>query len=144
MHMTNLYNKVLAFFKDPFKVKEKLPQGVAEFHTWAESIITHYGLPLNNSVKFAIATLILHAKEDAAYLSKEYFGLRALKSAANQVAAGVMQDLKNEQARLIKEAEDKEAEEKAKAEAEAKALEAVPVAAEAAVKTVETAICGAV
>ncbi len=101
---------------DPFKVKEKLPQGVKEFHTWAESIITHYGLPLNDSVKFAIATLILHAKEDAAYLSKEYFGHRAIKSAANQVAAGVMQDLKEAQVAKIKAAE-----EAAKAEAEAKA-----------------------
>lgn len=132
-----LFTKIKAFFIDPFKVKERLPQGVSEFHTWAESIITHYGLPLNNSVKFAIATLILHAKEDAAYLSKEYFGLRALKSAANQVAAGVMQDLKDEQARMIKELQDKEAADKAAVEAELKAIEAIPTA-------VETAVSGAV
>lgn len=104
--MNTFFTKIKQFFMDPFKVKQRLPQGVAEFHSWAESIITHYGLPLNDSVKFAIATLILHAKEDAAYLSKEYFGHRAIKSAANQVAAGVMQDLKDAQLARIKAEED--------------------------------------
>lgn len=130
--MKTLFYKIKAFFKDPFKVKEKLPQGVAEFHVWAESIITHYGLPLNDSVKFAIATLILHAKEDAAYLSKEYFGHRAIKSAANQVAAGVMQDLKEAQAARIK------------AEAEAAAIAAATPTDIETTATVVEPTCGAV
>lgn len=138
--MNTILTKIKQFFMDPFKVKERLPQGVKEFHTWADSIIIHYGLPMNDSVKFAIATLILHAKEDAAYLSKEYFGHRAIKSAANQVAAGVMQDLKEAQAAKIKAFE-----EAAKAEAEAKAaLDAASTTIDTEVKVVEAAVCGAV
>lgn len=108
-NMNTLLNKFKQFFvnlayfgQSEFKRPQKLPQGVEEFHAWAESIIAQYNLPDNDSVKFMLATMILHAKEDASYLSKEWFGLRALKSAANQVAAGVMQDLKEAQAARIK------------------------------------------
>lgn len=108
--MKALVFKIKAFFinllymgKAEYKQPRKLPQGVTEFNAWANAIIEEYGLPDNDSVKFMLATMILHAKEDAAFLSKEYFGYRALKSAANQVAAGVMQDLKDKQAAKIKE-----------------------------------------
>lgn len=102
--MKTIISKIKQFFKDltEFKRPQKLPQGVTEFNAWAGDIISHYGLPDNDSVRFMLATMILHAKEDAAYLSKEYFGKRALKSAANQVAAGVMQDLKEKQTAKIK------------------------------------------
>lgn len=88
-------------------VPSPLPQGVQEFHIWADSIIKAYELPNNDSVLFMLATMILHAKEDMAHAPKEYFGLRARKSAANQVAAGIMQDLKQKQAELIKAEEAK-------------------------------------
>lgn len=80
-----------------------LPQGIKEFDTWAKSIIEAYKLPDNDSVLFMLATMILHAKETDAFLSREYFGLRARKSAANQVAAGIMQELKVKQAKQIED-----------------------------------------
>lgn len=107
----------LTKFKQFFKPKEKLPQGVTAFNEWADSIIAEYELPDNDSVRFMLATMILHAKEDAAYLPKDYFGLRAVKSAANQVAAGIMQDLKEKQIAKIEE----EAKQAAKAKEEANA-----------------------
>lgn len=106
--MSNLLLKIKAFFVgciNCYQVKraKKLPQGVKEFGLWSDSLIKYYGLPDNDSVRFMLATMILHAKEDAAFLSQEYFGKRALKSAANQVAAGIMQDLKSRQEAKIAE-----------------------------------------
>lgn len=103
--MKTFFYTIKRFFTNYFEFKRPgvLPQGVTAFNTWADSIILHYGLPDNDSVRFMLATMILHAKEDACYLSKEYFAKRALKSAANQVAAGVMQDLKAKQEAKIKE-----------------------------------------
>ena len=86
------------FFPSP------LPIGMTEFEDWADSILAHSVAPNNDSTRFALATMILHLPSLASWKSKEYF-LRALhKSAANQIAAGVMQDLKQKQADAAKAA----------------------------------------
>lgn len=95
-------------------IPTKLPQGISEFNTWASSIISLYGMPDNDSVRFALAVSIMHLPSTAAYKPKAYFGYTLIKGAASQVAGGVMQDLKEKQA----------AEQKAYQEAEAAKLAA--------------------
>lgn len=105
--LKELVNKVkILAVKLSFMFPTKLPQGMTEFDAWANDISNVYGLPSNDSVKFALATMVLHAKSTDAYVPKHYFGMSALKSAANQVAAGVMQDLKQKQAEAIKQAQE--------------------------------------
>ena len=74
-----------------------LPRGVTEFNSWSQSIIDTFGLPDNDSVKFMLATMILHLDSTSAYKPKLYFGLSSLKSMSNQIAASVVQDMKTKQ-----------------------------------------------
>jgi len=90
----------------------KLPQGMTEFETWAKSIIDTYQMPDNESVRFALASAVLHLPATAAYTSKAYFGKILLKGASSQVSYQVMEDLKT------KQKEQQEAEIKSKQPAE--------------------------
>ncbi len=90
------YNKILGF------IPTHLPVGMTEFEAWAKRVIHTYDLPQNDSSKFALATMILHAGSTEAKKAIRYFGLSARKSMANQVAAQVMQDLKTKQAEATK------------------------------------------
>lgn len=78
-------------------VVEALPQGLTEFNAWADAIIEAAGAPNNDSVRFTLAGIILHAPEDAAYKPKSYFIIRLKKLMANQVASFVMHELKEKQ-----------------------------------------------
>lgn len=78
-----------------------LPVGMTQFQVWADKIIFAYNLPDNDSSRFALATMILHAASTDAYKPKRYFGLCALKSMSNQIAGGVLQDLKQKQQERI-------------------------------------------
>lgn len=91
------FSKLKTFFPSP------LPVGMAEFDVWSQSIIDAYVLPDNDSTRFALATMILHAGSSEAYKPKRFFGLCVKKSMANQIAGGVMQDLKKKQEDRIKE-----------------------------------------
>lgn len=118
----NILNKVI------FLLPSRLPSGMKEFESWASSIIQTYNFPDNDSTRFALATMILHLESVAkielnllivkiliptsAFKSKQYFAQTVLKSMSNQVAAGVMQDLKEKQKREAEEAAAKEAQEK--------------------------------
>ena len=76
----------------------KLPVGITEFHDWADSIIELAGKYANeDSLKFAIATMILHADAKHGFLPKSYFVMRLRKVAANQVASQVFTDIKIKQ-----------------------------------------------
>lgn len=86
------YNKIAGF------IPTHLPVGMVEFEVWSKKVIKTYDLPDNDSSKFALATMILHAASTEAKKAARYFGLSARKSMANQVAAQVMQDLKIKQA----------------------------------------------
>lgn len=80
----------------------KLPQGLTEFEVWASSIIKTYEMPDNPSIRFALATQILHLPATASHMAKSYFGKALMKGAASQVAGAVMQDLKEKQAQAMK------------------------------------------
>lgn len=90
--------KVKAYFPS------RLPVGMTEFDAWAADIIDLYGAPDNDSVRFAIATMVLHCPAQDAYKPKHYFGLTVSKSMSNQVAAAIVQELKAKQEAAIKEA----------------------------------------
>jgi hypothetical protein len=87
-----VFRKIYFFFPTP------LPRGMAEFESWAKDIIDTYSLPDNDSVRFAFATQILHSDSSQAFKPKRYFVLQTLKGMSNQIACGVMQDLKEKQA----------------------------------------------
>ncbi len=97
--------KFLAFFPS------RLPIGDAQFEVWFSDICYLYGLPENDSVRFAFGTMIMHlspANKPGAvdslvnsgatyYKPKRYFGLTALKGASNQTAHAIMSDCKARQ-----------------------------------------------
>lgn len=76
----------------------KLPVGVAEFDKWANSIIYLSGHYADlDSMKFALATMIMHLGAQKASISKQYFVRSLRKTASNQVAAQIFQDIKEKQ-----------------------------------------------
>ncbi len=108
------FRKLLAFFPT------RLPIGPAQFEVWFQDITYLYGLPQNDSVRFALGTMIMHSSPankpgvvDAVvnsgasyYKSKRYFGLTALKGASNQTAHQIMSDCKARQDEANKKAAD--------------------------------------
>ncbi len=97
--MDTIINKVKLYFKRLMAwLPSPLPVGMTAFQEWASSIVELYGLPDNDSSRWALATQLLHVNATSYYKSKRYFGVCSLKSMANQIAAGVMQDLKAKQA----------------------------------------------
>jgi thiamine pyrophosphate-dependent acetolactate synthase large subunit-like protein len=89
----------------------KLPVGLTEFHAWADSIIELSGKYADeDSLKFALASMILHIDAKVASISKNYFVNNLRKVAANQVAGQVFQDIKTKQQEAQKAAEQKPAE----------------------------------
>ncbi len=87
----NVLLKIRAYLPSP------VPSGVADFETWAKSIIDLYGFPDNDSVRFALATMILHSGPTAAYASKRYYGTMVKAGAAKQIASQVFTDIKTRQ-----------------------------------------------
>lgn len=82
----------------------RVPQGRTEFESWASSIISLYGFPDNDSVRFALATMIMHDGPTAAYRPKFRYALMIKAGASKQVASAVFQDIKLRQAEAIKAA----------------------------------------
>lgn len=112
--MRRLLNKLLSYFPT------RLPVGRAEFDIWADSIIELSGAFADKtSMLFAISSILIHADAKHGSLPKNYFVRRLIKSAANQVASQVFQDVKV-----------KQAEEQAKLQAEATASKESSVANE--------------
>lgn len=106
--MQNAVQKLKKFLnKIRFFFPSSLPVGMTEFYVWADSIIDAYGLPNNDSSQFALATMILHLDSTSDSKPKRYFGKAALKSMSNQIAAGVMQDLKQKQVEKAKQEQEK-------------------------------------
>ncbi len=101
-----------------------LPQGRAEFTVWSNSIIEIYEMPDNDSVRFALATMIMHLPPTKCFIAKEYFGRSLHKSASNQVAHAMLQELKEKQ-----QAEFKAAQERAALEANIKSAEVTALSA---------------
>jgi hypothetical protein len=76
----------------------KLPVGQTEMNEFLNDIIELSGEYADRtSMEFAIASILIHAPSDRGSLSKKYFVDRLRKSAANQVASQVFQDIKMKQ-----------------------------------------------
>lgn len=109
-----LIKRLLSFLPTP------LPVGLAQFNTWSDSILELSGNYADaDSMKFALASMVIHAgppknsknQTQPGFLPKNHFVQGLRKSAANQVASQIFQDIK---AKL--EAAQKAATEKQKAE----------------------------
>lgn len=80
-------------------IPRALPVGMTQFETWAERIMSQTGkFADENSMKFALASILIHADAKHGALPDKYFTDRLRKSAANQVASQVFQDVKQKQA----------------------------------------------
>lgn len=96
--MNEIFQRVGKFFQRLLaRFPTAVPMGVSDFNDWADSIINLYGFPNNDSVRFALATIIMHLGPTAAYKSKHYFAVTIKAAAAKQVAGQVFQDLKAKQ-----------------------------------------------
>lgn len=82
---------------DPNDLPTRLPAGIAEFDAWANDVIQLAGAPNNDSVKFSLAVMILHAGQDEDALPKNLFAKRLRKAMANQVVSQIINDLKAKQ-----------------------------------------------
>jgi hypothetical protein len=73
-----------------------LPMGMADFHNWADVIISQTGMTATvDSQKFVLANLILELPPDTDAKEDEYFIKRLRKVAANQVADNVRSEIRN-------------------------------------------------
>lgn len=89
--------KLLAKLKSYFP--SNLPIGLTEFNTWADEVIELTGqLADYDSMRFALASMIIHVDAKKAAVPKQYFVRTLRKSAANQVASYVFQEIKQKQA----------------------------------------------
>lgn len=94
----------------------KLPVGLAEFNMWADSIIELGGQYADqDSLRFAIASMVIHLPAGTGTIPKNHFVKGLRKSAANQVASQVFQDIKAKQQALL---DQQKAEDTAKKQAE--------------------------
>lgn len=83
----------------------KLPVGITEFNAWATSILDLSGRYAHeDDMRFAIATMVIHADTRHGALPKRYFVTRLRKAAANQVASQIFQDIKLKQQLAAEEA----------------------------------------
>lgn len=90
--LQKLINKATSY------VPTKLPVGMAEFNTWADSIIELSGkFADEDSMKYAIASNLMHLPHTTSSVPKNYFVKALRKAAANQVASQVFMYLKIKQ-----------------------------------------------
>lgn len=112
--MKMIFKRVMSYFPT------KLPVGVTEFEKWSDSVIELAGpMADKTSMLFAVASILIHADSKHGALPKAYFVNRLRKSAANQVASQVFQDIKTKQAEetAAKQAEASNAEQQRVSEA---------------------------
>lgn len=88
-------------------IPKALPVGVKEFEKWSANIIKTYGLPDNDSMKFALAAKIMHMDAGSHRASPYYFCKVMKKAMSNQVCSHIMTELKIKQQEA--EAKEKEA-----------------------------------
>lgn len=88
-----------------FKKDSPLPVGMTEFEAWSKRILDKAGRYADeDSMRYALATMILHADAGKGSLPDSYFISRLRKAAANQVASNVFQEIKQKQEQKQKEA----------------------------------------
>lgn len=96
--MKQKLKKIVGFVKGLFP--SRLPQGMTEFHAWADSFFDIYDLPTKekDSIKFVLASIIMHLGPQTLYKSKMFFYLTICAGAAKQIAGAVFHDIKTKQA----------------------------------------------
>jgi len=95
-----VFSKVKRFFSLLLSlIPTPLPLGMAEFDAWAEDVIALGAFPITDkdSIKFAMATMIMHLGPQSAFKPKFYFVLSVRAGAAKQIAAGKFQEIKAKQ-----------------------------------------------
>lgn len=98
-------------------VPRKLPVGMTQFETFANRVISIAGrFADEDSLKFALATAIIHADAAKGNIPDSFFVQRLRKAAANQVASQVFQDIKVKQVAQQQAALEKQQAEAAAAE----------------------------
>lgn len=90
-----LKKRALKAFKEP----RPLPLGRLEFEEWSDRIINGAAIPgaTTESLKFALAEMVLHVKPTESFVSDGYFIHCLRKGAANQVAHTIFQEIKEKQ-----------------------------------------------
>lgn len=86
------------------RLPHKLPKSVKEFDLLAMRVCDAYGMEYNDSYRHAIATMIMHMGPLETHKSLKYFASSLKKSAANQIAYQVIQDLREAKAKEEKPA----------------------------------------
>lgn len=84
----------MGFFKALFGdhvEQDQTPVTLDEFYAWINDVIDLTRLPNNDSMQFAVCTIVLESKD---LLSKKSAALRLEKGAQNQFASFVFQDIK--------------------------------------------------
>lgn len=81
-----------------------LPAGRAEFEEWAKDIIRLANSPDNDSVRFALATMIMQFPASTAKVPKRTVVDMLHKGMANQVASAIVYELKTKQQEEAKKA----------------------------------------
>lgn len=85
-------------------IPTRLPIGLTEFEAWYKDIITTYDLLDNDSIKWAVATMVLQGPPAKFRRAKSEFVHLILKGMASEVATQVMLDLKAKQKAAIEAA----------------------------------------
>lgn len=90
-----------------FNRPRKLPTGMTQFNAFKKRIFSKTGpIADETSMAFALASIVIHADAKHGALPDSYFVDRLIKSAANQVASQVFQDIKIQQAEEQKAAQE--------------------------------------
>lgn len=97
---------------DQMSERRPLPLGMTEFDEWSDRIISGTLLPADpESMKFALATMLLHLGPQEDHREDAFFIHSLRKSAVNQIAHAKMEEIRAKaKARLAAEEEAKKAE----------------------------------
>lgn len=109
---------------DPDEIWAVLPKGVSQFHEWAAYIIEMANVTATEeSQKFVLANLLLELPSDRDMEKVGYFVKRLRKSAVNQVAEAMRQEIRDTvKARKLAEDKQNQAEATPPAGSDAKVL----------------------
>lgn len=79
---------------DQMNERRSLPMGRQEFEEWSDRIISGTLLPADpESMKYALATMVMHLGPTESHKEDAYFIHSLRKSAANQVCHAIMTEL---------------------------------------------------
>lgn len=76
------------------RVKKRLPIGVTQFDKMCDNFFATYDIPDNDSMRRALATMIMHLPPDRCRASQHYFATALYKAMSNEIAYNFIQSLK--------------------------------------------------